>query len=197
MLDAAATGRVVVFAARIAQGRSAANRPAFLQLIRITGPDRHGYSVRVSIGKPTISPFQRFPAAALLLAVSTRAGAQTATAATPEIGTSLIQVVLGLAVVVVLLLGSLHLLKRLQAPRGSAGGVLRTVTGIAVGPRERVVVLEVGETWLVVGVAPGRVNMLHSLPRQASASDSAPAKTGPQDFGKWLRQVMERRTDAR
>lgn len=123
--------------------------------------------------------------------------AESPAPATPEIGASLIQIALGLGIVVVLLLGSLHLLKRLQGPRGGAGGVLRTISGIAVGPRERVVVVELGETWLVVGVAPGRISMLHSLPRQVSSADAGPNKTGPQDFGQWLKQMMERRTNAR
>lgn len=135
---------------------------------------------------------------ALLLLASPLARAQTTTnPVTPELGTSLIQVVLGLCVVVLLLVGGLHVLKRLQAPRGGAGSLLRTVAGIAVGPRERVVVVEVDETWLVVGVAPGRVSMLHSLPKKSAAPDATPAPTAPQDFGRWLRQAMRRQGNAR
>lgn len=121
----------------------------------------------------------------------------TASPVTPVIGTSLIQVVLGLGVVVLLLIGALHILKRLQAPRGAASSLVRTVAGIAVGPRERVVVVEVDDTWLVVGVAPGQISMLHSLPRKLAAPEVTPAPTAPQDFGKWLRQAMGRQGDAR
>ena len=133
---------------------------------------------------------------ALLLLASPLVRAQTTNPVIPELGTSLIQVVFGLCVVVLLLVGALHVLKRLQAPRGGTGSFLRTVAGIAVGPRERVVVVEVDETWLVVGVAPGRVSMLHSLPKNSTAPDATPA-AAPQDFSRWLRQAMRRQGNAR
>jgi flagellar protein FliO/FliZ len=47
-----------------------------------------------------------------------------------------------------------------------------------VGQRERVVVVEVGATWLVLGVTSNQVNTLHSLPAQAAA---APAAAGTAD----------------
>lgn len=137
-----------------------------------------------------------FPAR-LLFVVSALAApaalAQSSAPATPEIGSSLLQVILGLGVVIALLVGALWLLKRLSAPRGAAAGVLRVVTGAAVGPRERVVLVEVGDTWLVVGVAPGQVNALHQLPKQDIAA--APAAGGPagKNFGTWLKLVMERK----
>lgn len=117
--------------------------------------------------------------------------AQSTTATLPEAGASLFQVFLGLGAVIALLVGVLWLLKRLSAPRGAAAGLLRVVAGAAVGPRERVVLVEVGDTWLVVGVAPGQVNALHHLPRQSvsGAADAPAAK----DFGAWLQQIMERR----
>lgn len=117
--------------------------------------------------------------------------AQPPAPAAPEIGGSLLQVVLGLGVVIALLVGALWLLKRLSAPRGAAAGILRVVAGAAVGPRERIVLVEVGDTWLVVGVAPGQVNALHQLPRQGLAADAA-APAG-KDFGAWLKQMMERK----
>ena len=108
-----------------------------------------------------------------------------------DAGAGLLAVILGLGVVIALLVGALWLLKRLTAPRGAAAGLLRVVAGAAVGPRERVVLVEVGDAWLVLGVAPGQVNALHQLPRQAVAPDAA-APAG-KDFGAWLKQVMERK----
>jgi flagellar protein FliO/FliZ len=102
---------------------------------------------------------------------------------------SVAQVVLGLGIVLALLVGSLWLLKRLTAPRGLAAGFLKVVTAAAVGPRERVVVVEVGEVWLVLGVAPGHVSALHQMPRQALP---AGAPSIPGEFSNRLRQFMER-----
>jgi flagellar protein FliO/FliZ len=117
--------------------------------------------------------------------------AQPPAPAAPEIGGSLLQVILGLGVVIALLFGALWLLKRLSAPRGAAAGILRVVAGAAVGPRERIVLVEVGDTWLVVGVAPGQVSALHQLPRQSLAA--APTAPAGKDFGAWLRQMTERK----
>jgi len=99
---------------------------------------------------------------------------------------------LSLAVVVLLLLGALYLLKRLSAPRGAGAGLLRVVAAAAVGTRERVVVVEVGDAWLVLGVAPGSVSALHQLPRMDVPRDT-PVSSGGLDFAGWLKQVTERR----
>lgn len=60
------------------------------------------------------------------------------------------------------------LIKRYLPQAGRAGPV-RVVGTTAVGARERVVVVEVGETWLVLGVGGGQVRTLHTLPRPANA----------------------------
>jgi len=86
--------------------------------------------------------------------------------ATPDLGSTAIQMVLGLIVVLAFLLGALWLLKRISQPRGVAAGFLRVVAGVTVGPRERVVIIEMGESWLVLGVAPGQVSILAEIPRQ-------------------------------
>jgi flagellar protein FliO/FliZ len=106
-----------------------------------------------------------------------------------DLGGSVFQMLFGLAVVIALLIASLWLLKRLSAPRGEAAGLLRVVAGTAVGPRERVVVLEVGGTWLVLGVASGRVNALAEIPRQDFSANPAGPKTS--DFAGRLRRMIE------
>ena len=126
----------------------------------------------------------------LLLAATAAPLAAAQAVAVPELGGSLLQMLLGLGVVLLLLFASLTLLKRLAAPGGAAAGLLRVVAATAVGTRERVVVVEVGDTWLVLGVAPGRVTALSQLPRQeVPAVTPLPGK----DFAGWLRQVMDKR----
>lgn len=95
--------------------------------------------------------------------------AQNAPAA-PELGSGLLQMALGFGVVLALLIGSLWLLKRISTPHGTAGQLLKVVSAVGVGPRERVVIVEVEEKWLVLGVAPGRVTALHELPRRELAN---------------------------
>lgn len=129
---------------------------------------------------------------ALLLAAPLCAQAQSGSAAI-DAGGSLLQVMASLVMVLALLFGTLYLLKKLSMPRGAANSLLRVVAGTAVGARERVVVVEVGETWLVLGVAPGQISALHQLPRQ-SIAPAAETETGApgKDFAGWLKQVMER-----
>jgi len=104
-----------------------------------------------------------------------------------------LQVLFGLAVVLGTVAAAAWLLKRLAPGQVSAGGALRLVGGIAVGPKERVVLVEVGDTWVVIGVAPGQVNALHHMPRIEAPSDAILAATGEQRFAVWLKDVMNRR----
>jgi len=108
----------------------------------------------------------------------------------PDAGGSVLQMLLGLAAVLALLVGSLWLLKRLTQPRGHSAGLMRVVAGTAVGPRERVVLLEIGSSWLVLGVAPGEVSMLAEVPRQ-DVPAAAPGEGGG-DFAGWLKRVTQR-----
>ncbi|MCX8086986.1 MAG: flagellar biosynthetic protein FliO [Rhodocyclaceae bacterium] len=109
----------------------------------------------------------------------------------PELGTSAVQMVFGLLVVLALLLGTLWLIKRLGQPRGPVAGLMRIVAAVAVGARERVVILELGNSWLVLGVAPGQVTTLAEIPRQEVPA--LPENATAHDFPAWLQQIVARR----
>jgi flagellar protein FliO/FliZ len=109
-----------------------------------------------------------------------------------DMGSSVVQLLAGLAIVLILLMGSLWLLKRLSNPRGQAAGLMRVVAGTAVGPRERVVILEVGSSWIVLGVAPGQVSTLAEIPRQETPPPQSET-TSTKDFATWLKQMVSRR----
>ncbi len=76
--------------------------------------------------------------------------------------------VLGMLLSLLLILGlfalAAWLLKRYLPQAGKAGPV-KVVGATLVGPRERVVVVEIEDTWLVLGVGSGQVRTLHSLPK--------------------------------
>jgi len=113
-----------------------------------------------------------------------------------DIGGSLFQLVFGLGVVIALLVATLWLLKRLSAPRGEAAGMMRVISGIAVGARERVVVVEVGGNWLVLGVAPGQVTALAEMPRgqvPPAPAITAETQSANRDFAGRLRKMLDRR----
>lgn len=122
------------------------------------------------------------------------ASAQTAAGSSSAVATSLATLAATTAAVVTIILAAAWLLKRL-APRQHFGrSTLRVVAGTAVGSRERVVVVEIGTTWLVLGVAPGQVNLLHQQAKDATAAgaDTAPATTIPRSrsFAQWLSPLL-------
>ena len=94
----------------------------------------------------------------------------------------IMQMLLGLALVLALIVLASWALKRFGAGATSSVSAIKVLTAASVGPRERVVLVEISDTWLVLGVAPGRVSALHQLPRQALPAPE-PATRG---FAKWL-----------
>lgn len=105
---------------------------------------------------------------------------------------SFFQVLLGLAVVLAMMAAAAWALKRFGAARPAGAANIRIVGGVSVGGRERVLVIEAADQWIVVGVAPGRVNALATMPRQESAAPLAQIPD-TKNFSAWLRQTMEKR----
>ncbi|WP_186191959.1 flagellar biosynthetic protein FliO [Burkholderia gladioli] len=85
--------------------------------------------------------------------------------AVPSLGAgAVLQTILGLAVVIGLVFACAWLARRLGFQPARRGGTLKVVASVAVGGKESATVVEVGDTWLVLGVAPGNVRLLHTLP---------------------------------
>ena len=105
---------------------------------------------------------------------------------------SLFQVLLGLILVLGLMAALAWILKRFGVARAAGGSVIKVVGGVSVGGRERVLIIEAADQWIVVGVSPGRVNALATMPRQ---ENSAPMMAAPvtKNFPAWLKQTMEKR----
>ncbi len=122
-------------------------------------------------------------AAVLVLAI---AAAPACAAGDSPAGTlgALAQSVAALGIVVIAILAAGWALRRLQRGIVAGEGPLRPVGAIAVGARERVVIVEIQDVWLVLGVAPGAVRVIHTLPR--AATTAAPADQG---FASWLHRV--------
>ena len=88
----------------------------------------------------------------------------------PQVGT------LGGALVLVLLLavGVLWLLRRVSGGNLRRGGLLQVRDSVAVGQRERVVVVSAGGRDYVLGVAPGNVRHLDTVEGGLSVADASP-----------------------
>lgn len=105
------------------------------------------------------------------------------------------QMVFGLGLVLLLMFGALLLIKKLSLPRGPAASSLKVIGAAAVGPRERVVLVEVGDKLLVLGVAPGRVDGLHTFDASEFPRETVPSgvTAPPGAFADRLRQLLEKR----
>lgn len=101
---------------------------------------------------------------------------QIASPLSPGVSTgNLVQVTLGLLLVLAMIVGIAWLLRRYGRLQSAASGSLKILGGLSIGPRERVVLLQVGDTQLLVGVAPGRVQMLHVLDEPLITPEISPS----------------------
>ncbi|HEX7864174.1 MAG TPA: flagellar biosynthetic protein FliO [Variovorax sp.] len=106
----------------------------------------------------------------------------------------LLQAGFGMAVVVGLIFLCAWLARRFGLQRLGGGQMVKVVSSAAVGQRERVVVVEVADTWLVLGVTPSQVNTLHTLPAQvlphAASTATAAAPRAVELFARKLRESL-------
>jgi flagellar protein FliO/FliZ len=109
---------------------------------------------------------------------------------------SVLQVIFSLALVLGIIGLVAWLLKRMNLPQHGLGKQLKVISGIAVGQRERILLVEVKDTWLVVGVAPGNVQTLHTLPKDVTPVQSDEMPPGETRFQSWLKQIAEKRNAA-
>lgn len=106
---------------------------------------------------------------------------------------SLLQVFIGLVAVLLLIVATAWAAKRMGISGGSSSGLLHVVSSTSVGARERVVVVEIGESWLVVGVTPSSINSLMTLPKgELPSPKSASLNT---NFAARLQHMIEKRRD--
>lgn len=121
------------------------------------------------------------------------------TSAPPGVAVStMIQTFVGLALILGLFIGAAWLLRRMNGGRSfmAPNSPLRIISSLPVGARERIILLEVEETWLVIGVAPGEIRTLHTLPKGTLPPGSQDNRQFGQ-FGEWLKKFREERNDAK
>lgn len=117
----------------------------------------------------TAQPRQRFcllMSALCLLSSGAYAAEVTRPAYTPPppavSSGSIMQIIFSLLLVLAAIVLVAWLLKRMNvAQQGSH--LLKVLGGVSIGQRERIVLVEIKDTWLVVGVGPGQIRTLHTL----------------------------------
>lgn len=113
---------------------------------------------------------------------------------------SIVQIIFSLLLVLAAIALVGWLLKRVNSTKLGGGNLLKVLGGVAVGQRERIVLVEVNDTWLVVGVGPGQIRTLHTLQKQTlqNTENPAPGSGQPDNrFAKLLSTVLQHRPTGR
>ncbi|MGK5046420.1 flagellar biosynthetic protein FliO [Janthinobacterium sp. GB4P2] len=150
-------------------------------------------SAEVATEKPAAAAEAAPAPAAALPAIPP--GAPMTMAPTSSAG-SLLQTIFALVFVLALLIGLAWFMKRYGPKVMGGNNKMRVVSSLNLGGRERIVLVEVADQWIVVGASPGRINALATMPRQeGDLPQLATAQNGPAaaNFSEWLKQTIEKR----
>ncbi|MGK0149404.1 flagellar biosynthetic protein FliO [Pseudomonas putida] len=131
-------------------------------------------------------------AVAALLASQTCLAAATpaATSATApgSLGGQLAQMVFGLLLVVGLIFFLAWLLRRMQSTAVKGGQVIEIVGSRAIGPRDRLLLVQVGKEQILIGHTPGSIETLHVLAEPVEVPENARQATP--EFAQRLMELM-------
>lgn len=106
-----------------------------------------------------------------------------------------LQAALALLLIVALLAGTAWLARKVSGGKRFGQGGMKVIGGVALGPRERIVLLEIGDEWLVIGIVPGQIRTLHRMAKgNPLPEDDLPA-SAEIPFAQWLRSISDRRNN--
>ncbi len=113
---------------------------------------------------------------------------------------SIVQIIFSLLLVLAAIMLVAWLLKRMNPMQLGSGNLLKILGSVPIGQRERIVLVEVSDTWLVVGVGPGQIRTLHTLEKQPLRAGENPdsGSLSPENkFAKLLSSVLRHQPSVR
>ena len=123
--------------------------------------------------------------------------ATATTAAAPVvssgIGGQLTQLVLGLLLVLGLIFALAWLLRRVQQAGPRQGQVIELISTRALGARDRLVLVQVGNEQILLGLTPGRITPLHVLKEPVVVPGNTEQATP--EFAKRLMELLGNQKD--
>lgn len=128
---------------------------------------------------------------ALMVLLSPAAVAQqTEEGSSVNIAAQLGQLALGLVLVVGLIFLIGYLMRRVGPLAPQGGQQIKLISSLALGPRDRLVLVDVGGKQLLLGASPGRINTLHAFDEPVAEVPSGAGLNS--DFAKTLRGLLKR-----
>jgi flagellar protein FliO/FliZ len=137
----------------------------------------------------------------LLLAIPLAGAAQIAGATAfaaptqftaPSAGFGVMRTVLALLLVLAAVYAAAAVLRRLRTLGPAGTAELQVISQVALGARERAVLLRAGGQHLLIGVAPGSVRLLCALAESATPAVETPAAPARPNFRELLRRSLGR-----
>ncbi|MCF5369279.1 flagellar biosynthetic protein FliO [Pseudomonas sp. PA-4-8C] len=123
-----------------------------------------------------------------LSALAAEPVAQVAAApAVGSVGGQLTQLVLGLLLLIGLIFLLAWLMRRVQRIGPGNGQVIELVGSRALGPRDRLVLVQVGEEQILLGITPGRITPLHVL---KTPVDAVKTEAATPEFAQRLMELL-------
>ncbi|HCJ51153.1 MAG: flagellar biosynthetic protein FliO [Gallionellaceae bacterium CG1_02_56_997] len=107
---------------------------------------------------------------------------------------SVAQILFSLLLVLAAIVAVAWLLKRMNLTQQGTGNLLKVVGSVPIGQRERVVLVEINDTWLVVGVGPGQIRTLHTLEKNTNLMAAPSTQSVPDNkFAQMLAPLLGKR----
>lgn len=95
----------------------------------------------------------------------------------PDVTASLLKVTGGLLLVLIAIFGSAWAYKRFGNMTPISTDSLKVIGGVSMGQKERVVLMQVGDEQILLGVSPGRIECLHVLAKNIAVKEGSSDKT--------------------
>ena len=100
----------------------------------------------------------------------------------------LIKLTLGLVFIIVLIFGLAWLARKMQLTPVSGRQLIRVLSAVPVGNRDRIALVEVGDEQILLGISPGRIQKLHVMATPIQAVERPPAEQSA--FAQKLSRLM-------
>jgi len=125
----------------------------------------------------------------LLLALPAMAAEPSASMNSSGMGTQMTKLLFGLLLVIGLIFLLAWLLRRMQQLNTRGNQAIKLISSHALGPRERLVLVQVGSEQVLLGLSAGRITPLHVLEEPVHLPDAEPANP---EFAQRLMELLGR-----
>ncbi len=125
----------------------------------------------------------------LLLALPVVAAEPAANMNSTGMGTQMTKLLFGLLLVIGLIFVLAWLLRRMQQINPRSNQAIKLISSHALGPRDRLVLVQVGSEQVLLGLSAGRITPLHVLKEPVHLPDAEPANP---EFAQRLMELLGR-----